>query len=538
MSTTVSYKGATIATVSNNTKTLLTEGKYLEDDLTLTDVSGGGAVLTTKNISANGTYNASSDSADGYSQVNVAVPASAVDTGTKSITSNGTHDVVGYASASVAVPNSYSAGDEGKVVSNGALVAQTSDTVTENDTYDTTLINSLTVNVSGGGGGTSAEWNDVCFWDYDGTIVASYSAADFANLSALPANPSHDGLTAQGWNWTLADAKSHVATHGFLDIGHLYVPTDGKTHIHILVDDAERKTRFLYLKCSVASAMTIDWGDESPTETNSNTSANLYTHDYATTGEYEILLSTTSGTITLGNGSADNALMRNNTNQSYWSQASIQAVEIGNNIALANNCFSNTYNMKTLTLPNNVTYGDSVSCFANTGLIMLTLPNPYGVNSTGALSSYAGQAVCFPKQGHIRCGWSSLSSRTLKRVCIPVLPLENQGIREGMNLRRFLIDETATQLRTQFLTSPYSVVELIFPEALATVNGIDAYLYSLKSVHAKATTPPTLSSGMFNNTPSDMVIYVPYSSDHSVLAAYQTATNWSSYASKMQEEPQ
>lgn len=71
-------------------------------------------------------------------------------TGTKNITSNGTGiDVAQYATADVAVPNSYSAGDEGKVVSNGALVSQTSDTVTANDTYDTTLINSLTVNVSG-----------------------------------------------------------------------------------------------------------------------------------------------------------------------------------------------------------------------------------------------------------------------------------------------------------------------------------------------------------------------------------------------------
>lgn len=164
MSTTVSYKGQTLATVSNQTKTLLTEGKYLEDDITLVDVSGGGATLITKNISANGTYNASSDSADGYSQVNVSVPASAVDSGTKSITANGNNqDVVGYAAVNVNVPNSYSAGDEGKVVSSGALVAQTSDTVTANDTYDTTLINSLTVNVSGGGGGS----------DESGSFVAS-----------------------------------------------------------------------------------------------------------------------------------------------------------------------------------------------------------------------------------------------------------------------------------------------------------------------------------------------------------------------------
>lgn len=89
-----------------------------------------------------------------------AIPTGGVTpTGTKqiSITQNGTttEDVTNYASAQITanVPNTYSAGDEGKVVSNGALVVQGSDTVTQNDTYDTTLISSLTVNVSGGGGG-------------------------------------------------------------------------------------------------------------------------------------------------------------------------------------------------------------------------------------------------------------------------------------------------------------------------------------------------------------------------------------------------
>ena len=40
MTTTVSYKGNTIATVDNATKTLTTQGKYLEGNITLTDVSG------------------------------------------------------------------------------------------------------------------------------------------------------------------------------------------------------------------------------------------------------------------------------------------------------------------------------------------------------------------------------------------------------------------------------------------------------------------------------------------------------------------
>lgn len=99
----------------------------------------------TKQITQNG------DGQDviGYAAVDVNVPG-IVPAGTKQINQNGTHDVAQYASAEVNVPNTYSASDEGKVVHNGALTAQTSGTATENGTVDTTLINSLTVNVGGG----------------------------------------------------------------------------------------------------------------------------------------------------------------------------------------------------------------------------------------------------------------------------------------------------------------------------------------------------------------------------------------------------
>lgn len=49
-----------------------------------------------------------------------------------------------------AIPNAYAAGDEGKVVSNGELVAQTARTVTANGTYDTTANDEVTVSISGG----------------------------------------------------------------------------------------------------------------------------------------------------------------------------------------------------------------------------------------------------------------------------------------------------------------------------------------------------------------------------------------------------
>lgn len=107
MSTTVTYKGSTLTTVTNQTRVLNTAGRWLEGDITLTDVSAASPTLITKNINVNGTYNASSDSADGFSQVVVNVPTGITPTGTKqiNITQNGTttEDVTNYASAQITV---------------------------------------------------------------------------------------------------------------------------------------------------------------------------------------------------------------------------------------------------------------------------------------------------------------------------------------------------------------------------------------------------------------------------------------------------
>lgn len=47
MSTTVTYKGQTLTTVENQTKTLQTAGTWMEGDITLTDVTQGGGITPT-----------------------------------------------------------------------------------------------------------------------------------------------------------------------------------------------------------------------------------------------------------------------------------------------------------------------------------------------------------------------------------------------------------------------------------------------------------------------------------------------------------
>lgn len=181
---------------------LTREEKYLN---AIAEGGGGGsAILIEKTITTNGEYSAVDDEADGYSSVSVDVANSytASDEGkvvssgelvaqtSTTATANGTIDTTTNNEVVVNVPNSYTAGDEGKVVDNGQLIAQTSATFTENATYDTTLVNSVTVNVpsgieacelikSSGLGGEVLGFNTE-----DRTIVAGllYKAASYSSI--------------------------------------------------------------------------------------------------------------------------------------------------------------------------------------------------------------------------------------------------------------------------------------------------------------------------------------------------------------------
>ena len=64
------------------------------------------------------------------------------------IDNNGTYDTTTNNEIVVNVENTYLPADEGKVVSNSELVAQTSKNISSNGTYDTTLNNSVVVSVA------------------------------------------------------------------------------------------------------------------------------------------------------------------------------------------------------------------------------------------------------------------------------------------------------------------------------------------------------------------------------------------------------
>lgn len=78
-----------------------------------------------------------------------------------------------------------------------------------------------------------------------------------------------------------------------------------------------------------------------------------------------------------------------------------------------------------------------------------------------------------------------------------------------------------------------SLASIEIPNSVASIgNSAFKSCSSLASVTIKATTPPTLGTSVFDNN-SNLVIYVPAES----VDAYKAATNWSTYASKIQAIP-
>ena len=207
-----------------------------------------------------------------------------------------------------------------------------------------------------GGGSATASKSSVNFYDYDGTLLHSYSKDEFLALSALPDLPTREGLTCQGWNYTLTKAKEYVTSYGILDIGATYITDDGKTRLYIKIAANGRMTVHLYFSQSAANGVTIDWGDGSTTQTLTGTGNKNTTHTYASIGDYIITLKVTSGTLGLGNGNSTYSVMGSiNTNGKVYCNM-LQKAEIGSSVtSIGNSAFNGCYSLSSINIPEGVT---------------------------------------------------------------------------------------------------------------------------------------------------------------------------------------
>ena len=343
---------------------------------------------------------------------------------------------------------------------------------------------------TGGGGGSTSDvaMKDVNFYDYDGTLVASYTLAEAQALTALPDGPTHDGLTFQGWNWSLE--KIHALTRP-MNVGAMYITDDGATRLHIRIATVGRMTVPLYIGQTVANGVSIDWGDGSAAETLAGTGNVNSTHTYAEPGYYVISLMPQDGCkLSFGAGSSSYCVMGSTGNNGIVYCNMLQDVYIGKNVTpIGTYAFRNCYSLASITIPDGVrAIGADVfqNCYS---LANITIPG-----SVKYIEGYAFNS-CF-----------SLASIT--------------------------IPGSVTSIRSRAFEGCFSLASITIPGSVTSIRaytfqgcfGMRYYDFS------SCTAVPALSStDAFGGIPSDCQMLIPAA----LYDEWSTATNWATYASKM-----
>ena len=241
---------------------------------------------------------------------------------------------------------------------------------------------------TGGGGGSTApvSANDVTLYDYDGSIIASYTLAQAKALTELPALPVHDGLVCQGWNWTLEAIK---ALNRPATVGAMYITDDGATRLHIRIATVGRMTVPLCIGQTVANGVAIDWGDGSAVETLAGTGNKNTTHAYAKPGDYVISLMPEDGcTLSFGANSSSYCVMGNTGNNGRVYCNMLQDVQVGTGVTSINSsAFAHCYSLASITIPDGVTSIDSSAFAYCYSLASITIPD--GVTSINS-SAFQG----------------------------------------------------------------------------------------------------------------------------------------------------
>ena len=266
------------------------------------------------------------------------------------------------------------------------------------------------------------------FYNYDGTIVYSFNNVnEFLQLTAMPDNPSHEGLTAQGWNWSLADAKAYVTAYGKLNIGQMYTTSDGKTRIYVTMYDG-RLSPYLKLYLNTNTTLDIDWGDGSTHGSMTTTSTEGYVslqHTYAEPGDYVIAINATAGTYDF-EAVEDRGVVLSNNNESLSSPDvgylnCITKIEIGSGVtSLGEYAFNGCNSLRTITLPTTVTSLGYYTFYGCISLKSVTIPNSVDYISDGMFGHCTSLESAMIPTSVESIGWASFSDCiSLQSITIP-----------------------------------------------------------------------------------------------------------------------
>lgn len=410
--------------------------------------------------------------------------------------------------------------------------------------------------VPGGGGEPQTEptiENGVIFMDYDGTIVEEWEAADVSGKSALPSNPSHTGLTAQGWNWSLSDIKTYMNGYPrILTVGQMYKTASGSSEIDVVLRD---DTLHPYLGIAPNGTVSVDWGDGSAADTLTGTSLTTLkwaNHQYSAAGSYTIKLTASSGTFNFySNGQYSGVLSNTNSysiNRLY--NSTIKAIRIGTGAGIGNYAFFYCSLLEYITVPSTVS---SFGTYAFYGCSMMrSFVVPSGITTIPDHCfrfCYLVRGMSLPNSLTTIAQYAFHNCLNMRELALSksITSIGTYGLYGCYKFDTVIFPPNMTTLSTYVLQNAYGMLHAILPTSLTTISSYAFYVCivladitipstvttiqanafnrcnSLSSIRFERATPATVGgSSAWTDVPTTARVYVPVGS----LAAYLSATNY------------
>ena len=211
------------------------------------------------------------------------------------------------------------------------------------------------------------------------------------------------------------------------------------------------------------------------------------------------------------------------SNSSFYSTNNLQYISplLLNQMTSIPNSTFNESGLKTITIPSSITTIGNSAFNACYNLQYITMSN-----NVTTLGSYV---------------FSACQSLVTVILSNQITTIPGSAFSSCVSLRYINIPDSVTTIESSAFYYCTSLTSITIPQNVTDIgNGAFNSCYGLIEYHFKPTTPPTLGNNALGNVSLWTLvfkIYVPYSSDHSILEAYKTANNWSTYASYIVEEP-
>lgn len=341
------------------------------------------------------------------------------------------------------------------------------------------------------------EEKDVNFYDYDGTLLFSYTIEEAQALTELPTPPSHEGLVFDGWNWDYEDV---IAFDYPMDIGALYTTEDGSTRLffNFLDDNSE-----LVLKLSKWSgnSLVVNWGDGN-SETIVTTGQFSLTHIYVQKGKYIVTI------ISDADFSTDNQNIFGDILYNDNARLALYSVFAGEKFYFANDAFCFSANLEYVAIPKRIGSFPNAVFDGCAKLKWVSLPQ--GVVLDKSFSNCGTIKVSLPKSAK----------------------LNTYVFQNCLSLTQIVLSDDITTLGVGCYQTCCNVRKFIASKRLNSIGVIALGNMSVCRIFdfRRCEQVPSLANvNALSNLNAQTIIVVP----DSLYDAWVSATNWSTYADKI-----